>query len=156
MSTSVGVYSTNGGRLQRKLDSRWFLCVFGVASCRHWTKTTSRWKEDQQQSTSITASKEYLMSRVGAIGGNVGRFMPEERRKPISGLGAKFAQAREEEAEANSSATRIRITPKQKAMFGAAFGEHSCSAGTLAYAFWLPLDAMLSCALINQFPRLWQ
>lgn len=62
------------------------------------------------------------MSRVGSIG-NVGRFQPEERRAPISKLGAQFAEKRQEEAETNSRATRIKITQQQKDNFSAAFGE---------------------------------
>jgi len=48
-------------------------------------------------------------------------YQPEERRKPVSGLGAKFAAQREAEKVAHANATRIHITAEQKAKFAEAF-----------------------------------
>mmetsp|Transcript_7625 Transcript_7625/g.18527 ORF Transcript_7625/g.18527 Transcript_7625/m.18527 type:complete len:324 (-) Transcript_7625:1124-2095(-) len=62
------------------------------------------------------------MSRVGALGSISVGYQAEERRKPVSGLGAQFAAQREAEKIVHANATRIHITAAQKAKFAEAFG----------------------------------
>mmetsp|Transcript_10247 Transcript_10247/g.24022 ORF Transcript_10247/g.24022 Transcript_10247/m.24022 type:complete len:408 (-) Transcript_10247:745-1968(-) len=61
------------------------------------------------------------MSRVGALGSISVGYQAEERRKPVSGLGAQFAAQREAEKIVHANATRIHITAAQKAKFAEAF-----------------------------------